>query len=102
MKVAKYDLEKIKFAFNKPDKLNMTFTAMDGQYKLGFSNQDVVDAIQALTSDDFYKSMPPFKNGFTAWHDVYKSEFKKINLYIKFQINLKSEVIVSFKHEKNL
>lgn len=77
----------------------MTFTAMNGQYALGFTDQDVVDAIQALTTDDFYKSMPPIREGFTAWHDVYKSTFKGRRLYIKFQIDIKGEMIVSFKAE---
>ncbi len=77
----------------------MTATAMSNQYMLGFSDQDVVDAIQALTSNDFYKSMPPIKAGFTAWQDVYKTTFKQTNLYIKFQIDNKGETIVSFKKD---
>jgi len=31
----------------------MTFSAMKTQYELGFSEQDVVDAIQALDEADF-------------------------------------------------
>jgi Motility quorum-sensing regulator, toxin of MqsA len=93
----KYNLDSIKLAFNTTDKLNMTFTAMSGQYALGFSDQEVVDAVQALSGTNFHKSMPPIKDGFTAWQDVYKSEFKEKKLYIKFQIGNKGEVIVSFK-----
>lgn len=93
----KYDLEAIKLAFDSVDKLRMTATAMQGQYELGFHDQDVVDAIQALESSDFYKSMSPAHANFTSWHDVYKSKFNGAQLYIKFQIDSRGEVIISFK-----
>lgn len=96
-KQPKYHLETIKLAFNTIEKLNMTYSAMQGQYELGFDDQDVVDAIQALTSDDFYKSMPPKHENYSAWHDVYKSTFKNVDLYIKFQIDKRGEIIISFK-----
>lgn len=60
---------------------------------------DVVNAIQALTKYDFYKSMPPEKPGFIAWQDVYKSHFNGIALYIKFQIGTQGELILSFKEK---
>lgn len=75
----------------------MTYSAMQGQYELEFSDQDVVDAIQALTCTHFYKSMPPKHENYSAWHDVYKSTFKKVDLYIKFQIDKRGEMIISFK-----
>lgn len=96
-KEPRYRLEVIKHVFSRANKLNMTASAMQGQYELGFGDQDVVDAIQALTIYDFYKSMPPVNEHFTAWQDVYKSVFKKIALYIKFQVDNRGEVIVSFK-----
>jgi len=66
---------------------------------LGFSDQDVIDAIQALTEKDFYKSMPPVNTNFTAWQDVYKPRFRGIDLYIKFQIDRRGETIISFKEK---
>jgi len=96
-KEPKYNLNTIKLAFNTVNKLNMTVSAMSGQYELGFSDQDVVDAIQALTSADFYKSMPPEHAGFSAWHDVYKPTYKNVKLYVKFQIDKRGEMIISFK-----
>jgi motility quorum-sensing regulator/GCU-specific mRNA interferase toxin len=75
----------------------MTYSAMQGQYELGFSDQDVVDVIQSLTSTNFYKSMPPKHGSYSAWHDVYKSTFKNVQLYIKFQIDNRGEMIISFK-----
>jgi hypothetical protein len=62
-----------------------------------FSDQDVVDAIQLLTCADFYKSMPPKHESYSAWHDVYKSTYKDADLYIKFQIDKRGEMIISFK-----
>ncbi len=93
----KYNLDKIKSAFDCIDKLNMTVSAMQGQYELGFSDQEVVDAIQALTIDDFYKSMLPKHTGFSAWQDVYKTIYKQIEIYLKFQIDKRGEIIISFK-----
>lgn len=93
----KYNLSSIKLAFNQPSKLRMTGTAMQGQYELAFSDQDVVDVIQSLLSTDFYKSMKPSNNRFTAWQDVYKPTHKGIKLYVKFQIQKHGEIIVSFK-----
>jgi len=94
-----YSLKKIKSVFNSPYNLNMTYSASQGAAALNFNDQDVVDAIQALTTKDFYKSMPPVSINFTAWQDVYKSTFRGIKLYIKFQINDDGEAVVSFKEQ---
>ena len=94
-----YELNEIKNAFDAPNKLRMTFSAQQGQMLLNFSDKDVVDAIQALSGTDFYKSMLPVKPGFTAWQDVYKSSFKEVDLYIKFQVNHNKELILSFKEK---
>jgi hypothetical protein len=91
-----YKLESIKIAFKKVDDLRMTTSAKKTQFALGFSDQDVVDTIQAISDRDFYKSMEPIAPGFTAWQDVYKPKFLGIDLYVKFQINNKNQLIVSF------
>jgi hypothetical protein len=96
-KEPKYNLNTIKLAFNTIDNLNMTYSAMQGQYELGLNDQDIVDAIQALANTDFYKSMPPEHEDFSAWQDVYKPTFKDVKLYVKFQIDKRGEVIISFK-----
>ena len=63
----------------------MTVSARQGITDLGFSDENVIDAIQALEDSDFHKSMSPVKPGFTNWQDVYKSSFTDVELYIKFQ-----------------
>lgn len=96
-KIPAYDLAGIKKIFDNPNKLVMTYSAKQGQIDLNFSNQDVIDAIQALTENDFYKSMSPKTKNFVAWQDVYKTHFNNVKLYIKFQINNQKELILSFK-----
>ena len=96
---ATYDLNSIKIAFNHSSKLVMTTSAKQGQVMINFTDEDVVLAIQNLSPGDFYKSMPPVHANFTAWQDVYKTQFKSVNLYIKFQINAKRELILSFKEK---
>ena len=98
-KLSSYSLETIKKVFNKEDKLLMTYSAKQGQINLGFTNKNVVEAIQALTTRDFYKSMLPKHPGFSAWQDVYKSRFNGVELYIKFQIGAHGELILSFKEK---
>jgi motility quorum-sensing regulator/GCU-specific mRNA interferase toxin len=98
-KAPSYSLESIKKAFNKEEKLVMTYSAKQGQISLGFTDKDVVNAIQALTERDFYKSMAPVHPGFVAWQDVYKSVFSGIELYIKFQVGIHGELILSFKEK---
>ena len=94
-----YPLDKIKKAFSKADCLIMTVSAKQGQISLGFNDDDVVNAIQALTSKNFYKSMAPRHPSFTAWQDVYKSRFRGVELYIKFQVGPRGELILSFKEK---
>ena len=96
---ATYDLVSIKRAFDHPGKLVMTASAKQGQVMLNFTDEDVVSAIQNLAPSDFYKSMPPVLANFTAWQDVYKTQFMGINLYIKLQININRELILSFKEK---
>lgn len=94
-----YNLENIKKVFSRADHLRMTVSAKQGQVSLGFTDEDVVNAIQALLERDFYKSMAPQHPGFTAWQDVYKSRFKGVELYIKFQVGTRGELILSFKEK---
>ena len=94
-----YDLLSIQKAFDHPDKLRMTSSAKRGQNELHFSDEDVVAAIQQITQKDFYKSMAPVHVNFVAWQDVYKSFFKNVELYIKFQIHINEEFIISFKEK---
>ncbi|MCP3907634.1 MAG: type II toxin-antitoxin system MqsR family toxin [Oceanicoccus sp.] len=92
-----YDLNAIKRAFSDVSALRMTGSARRGAFELGFSDEKVVAAIQALTRADFYKSMSPKTAGFTAMQDVYKSRFRGVDLYIKFQLLPDGQLLLSFK-----
>lgn len=98
-KTPEYVLENIKDTFSRADRLRMTVSAKQGQISLGFTDEDVVSAIQALTNRDFYKSMAPRHPSFIAWQDAYKSRFKGVELYIKFQVGTRGELILSFKEK---
>ena len=98
MSAPSYDLVMIKKTFNCIANLRMTGSARQGAVALGFTDQDVVDAIQALTLADFFKTMPPVNKGFSAMHDVYKPCFKGVDLYIKFQVLSSGQLLLSFKH----
>jgi len=92
-----YDLNTIKQQLNSVSNLRMTLRAKQDATAIGFSDQDIIDVVQELTQADFYKTMAPLKPNFTANHDVYRPNFKGIDLYIKFQLAPNGQVIVSFK-----
>lgn len=92
-----YDLASIKAEFKSVNSLRMTGSARQGAVALGFSDQDVVDAIQAINPEDFYKSMPPKHPQFSAMQDVYRPSFNGVELYVKFQILASGQLVLSFK-----
>ena len=75
----------------------MTGSASRTMFSLGFDEDDVVQVIQALTPSDFFKSMEPNDSGFINWQDVYRPYYKGIQLYVKFQLGPRGQVVVSFK-----
>ena len=98
-RVMTYDLETIKLTFSSIKKLRVTGTALQGARAMGFSQQDMVDAIQQLKRTDFVKSMTTHADH-RVWQDVYNTEFNGYLLYVKFQVDEMGHFIISFK-EKN-
>ncbi len=92
-----YDLATVKAAFCTVNRLRITLSARQGAVELGFSDQDIVDAIQALKPADFYKTMAPVTPGFAAMQDVYRPTFRGMALYIKFQQLADGHLVLSFK-----
>ena len=76
----------------------MTGTARKGSFSLGMDDQSVVDAIQSLTTSDFYKSMPSEKKPLSPYHDVYKFDWSNKKIYAKFQ-DFGGLLVVSFKEK---
>jgi motility quorum-sensing regulator/GCU-specific mRNA interferase toxin len=93
-----YDLEAIKKTFNTVKKLRITSTALQGARSLGFTSQDIVDAIQQLKRKDFVKSMTTLADHH-IWQDVYNTEYNGYFLYIKFQVDEMGHFVISFKEK---
>jgi motility quorum-sensing regulator/GCU-specific mRNA interferase toxin len=94
-RVRTYDLEAIKLAFSTTIKLRVTGSALRDVRAMGFSQQDMVDAIQQLKRADFVKSMTTHADH-RVWQDVYNTEFNGYLLYIKFQMDEMGHFIISF------
>lgn len=97
-RVKTYDLETIKFVFSSARKLRVTATALKNARALGFTQQDMIDAIQQLEGRDFVKSMTTHLDH-RIWQDVYNTEFNGYILYIKFQLDEMGHFVVSFKEK---
>jgi len=93
-----YDLSSIKAALSSVGSLRMTGSSRVTAVALGFDDQDIVNAIQSIKSSDFYKTMPSQKMPSSPNQDVYKFQFKGIDIYAKFQ-NLCGFIVVSFKEK---
>lgn len=97
-RVMTYNLEALKLAFSAVDDLRVTASALKDARAMGFSRQDMVDAIQQLRPTDFVKSMTTYGNH-RVWQDVYNTEFNGYFLYIKFQVDEMGHFIISFKEK---
>jgi len=93
-----YDLEAIKLAFSTVKKLRVTATALRDARSMGFTQQDMVNAIQQLKRRDFVKSMTTHSNH-RIWQDVYNTEYNGYLLYIKFQVDEMGHFVISFKEK---
>jgi motility quorum-sensing regulator/GCU-specific mRNA interferase toxin len=94
-----FDLDSIKAAFSTVAKLRITRTAQDDAVRLGFGLQGAVDIIQGMRRDQFYKSMPSYRDART-WQDVYHVPIRPgLVLYVKFTIDLDGELVLSFKEK---
>lgn len=91
-----YDLDAIKQTFSSVEKLRVTATALKDARLIGFSRQDMIEAIQQLKRRDFVKSMTTHADH-RVWQDVYNTEFNGYLLYIKFQVNEMGHFVISFK-----
>ena len=80
--------------------MNRTMTAARGAEDLGMDDQVVVDVIAGLTARDFDKSMPSNVNS-AIWQDVYKPVVERRELYVKFTLDTRGELLlISFKENE--
>jgi motility quorum-sensing regulator/GCU-specific mRNA interferase toxin len=87
-------------AFANVTRMNRTMTATNGAEALGMDEQAVVDVIAGLTARDFDKSMRSEVNP-AIWQDVYKPVIRARELYVKFTLDTRGEVLlISFKENE--
>jgi motility quorum-sensing regulator/GCU-specific mRNA interferase toxin len=90
-------LAAIKAAFADPAALNRTYTSKQGADALGMDDATVVAVIQALTVEDFDKSMTSHANH-RVWQDVYRPKVSGTELYVKFTLDaMDALLLISFK-----
>jgi motility quorum-sensing regulator/GCU-specific mRNA interferase toxin len=96
----RYPLKTIKAAFADVTRMNRTVSAADGAEQLGMDEQAVVDVIAGLTRRDFDKSMPSDIDP-AIWQDVYKPIVEGRELYVKFTLDTRGELLlISFKENE--
>jgi motility quorum-sensing regulator/GCU-specific mRNA interferase toxin len=98
-----HDLTAIKAKFARPERLEITRSAIEGARALGYSLDDIVVAVQALEPDDFIKSETAHspKNS-RVWHDTYNLSWDDRWVYLKFAGETLIDVtLVSFKEVEN-
>ena len=98
-----HDLVAVKAKFAQVDTLEITRSSIEGARALGYSLEDVVEAVQALESGDFIKSETAHspKNS-KVWHDTYNLPWDDRWLYLKFAGETLIDVtLTSFKEVGN-
>jgi motility quorum-sensing regulator/GCU-specific mRNA interferase toxin len=93
-------LRPFKAAFAAVGRMNRTLTAAAGAEELGMDGQAVVDVVAGLTIHDFDKSMRSEINP-AIWQDVYKPIVDRQELYVKFTLDTRGELLlISFKENE--
>jgi len=76
-------------------KVRSTVSALAGAAALGLDFNGILEAINALTQADFYKSMTTHSDH-RVWQDVYRPTTSAGEVYVKLTV-LDEVLIVSFK-----
>jgi len=76
-------------------KVRTTHAARSGASELGLTLSDMLNAVMAMTSADFYKSMTTYADH-TLWQDVYRPSTQAGDVYLKLTV-VDDLLIVSFK-----
>jgi motility quorum-sensing regulator/GCU-specific mRNA interferase toxin len=96
-----YDLEAFKAAFSSVERLAVTGTALRSAAALGFGRAEIVETIQTVQREHFYKSMTSYADH-RLWQDVYHVPSPAGVLYIKFTADAVTEfLLLSFKEKDN-
>ena len=98
-----HDLAAVQAKFARVETLEITRTAVEGARALGYSLEDIVEAVRDLELGDFIKSetahSPPNSK---VWHDSYNMLWDGRRLYLKFAGETLIDVtLTSFKEVGN-
>jgi motility quorum-sensing regulator/GCU-specific mRNA interferase toxin len=96
-----YDLEAFKATFSSVERLAVTGTALKSAAALGFGRAEIVETIQTMQREHFYKSMTSYADH-RLWQDVYHVPSSVGVLYIKFTADAVTEfLLLSFKEKES-
>jgi motility quorum-sensing regulator/GCU-specific mRNA interferase toxin len=76
-------------------KVRATVSALAGGAAMGFSFEEIVGVVAALTPKDFYKSMTSHADH-RIWQDAYRPKTPAGDIYLKLTV-IDDVLIVSFK-----
>lgn len=94
-----YDLEAFKALFSTVEKLALTGTALKGAAAIGFGRTEIVNTLQVMQRNHFYKSMTSYTDS-RLWQDVYHVPSSAGILYVKFSADAITEfLLLSFKEK---
>lgn len=96
-----HNLSKIQAKFSSVEDLEITRSAEESAKRLGYTLDDVHDAVLDLKPSDFVSSSPAHSPPIAGvWHDTYNMRWDGVLLYIKFAGETIIDVtLVSFKEK---
>jgi motility quorum-sensing regulator/GCU-specific mRNA interferase toxin len=96
-----YDLKAFKAAFSRVEKLAVTGTALRSAAALGFGRAEIVETVQTMQREHFYKSMTSYADH-RLWQDVYHVPSAVGVLYVKFTADVVTKfLLLSFKEKED-
>ncbi|MDA3939135.1 MAG: type II toxin-antitoxin system MqsR family toxin [Spirochaetia bacterium] len=95
-KRSSYSLKAIK-ALIKCGNYYITNSSLQGAFKIGLNEDDILSVVLDLNYSNMYKTMRS-RTMSGLWQDVYHIRYKDYLLYIKLQIS-DSAIIISFKEK---
>ncbi len=83
----------------KKSKYGIKQSALFGAAAMGFELKDILQAVDSMLPEHFYKSMTSYQNH-QIWQDVYHVPYKGYLIYIKFVQGTITEFdLISFKEK---
>jgi hypothetical protein len=95
-----YDLQQLQQLVGQgPLSRVLTVAATNGAGAMGFSNEQIIEAVLQLTPIHFYKTMES-EQVLGLWQDVYHLPFRNKEVYIKLQMGHNGRAyVVQFKRK---